>query len=149
VALVVVVGCVIEKEGKILLVQEGPGHRVTSARGTWNIPAGRVEAGTAIFENALREVKEEAGYDVELDDIVGIYENLHSAAGDHVIRINFRAHIVGGKPKFDGNEIADVKWFTPEEILAMPANKLRGIRETVEDFVKGHSLPLSFIGKYR
>jgi ADP-ribose pyrophosphatase YjhB (NUDIX family) len=144
-----VTGCVIEKGGKILLVQEGPEHPNALARGLWNIPAGKVEEKTLILENAVKEVKEETGYDVELDDVIGIYEKIHSTGGNHVIRISFRAHITGGELKFDGKEIGDARWFTPDEIFALPHEKLRGIRETIQDYMTGQSLPLSFVKEYR
>jgi len=55
-------GVVIKQNNKYLLVQE----RMTSQYGLWNWPAGKVDVGETIEEAAIREGKEETGYDVEL-----------------------------------------------------------------------------------
>jgi 8-oxo-dGTP pyrophosphatase MutT (NUDIX family) len=53
---------VIEKDGKFLLVQEG--H--AGAYGLWNWQQGKVEEGETIEEAAVREAKEETGYEVSI-----------------------------------------------------------------------------------
>lgn len=58
----IVSGVVIEKDGKYLLVQE----RQPKARCMWNLPAGRVDEGDTLEQTAIREAKEETGYDVKL-----------------------------------------------------------------------------------
>ena len=55
-------GCIIEKDGKYLLVQEAQKH----VYGLWNLPAGKVEEGYTIAETAVKEAKEETGFDVEI-----------------------------------------------------------------------------------
>ena len=94
----VVVGGVIEKNGKFLLVQEAK----EKCRGKWNIPAGHLDPNESIFDGAKREVKEETGCDVELTGVLQI--------GNRVLK-----EII----EYDKNEILDVKWFTYEELLNM------------------------------
>ena len=53
----VMVGGVIEKEGKFLLVQEAK----ENCKGKWNLPAGHLEINESIFEGAKREIFEETG----------------------------------------------------------------------------------------
>lgn len=57
----VVVGVVVEKDGKYLLVQEAK----ASCRGKWNLPAGHLDPGETIIDGAKREAKEETGSIVE------------------------------------------------------------------------------------
>ncbi|MCD8049288.1 MAG: NUDIX hydrolase [Clostridia bacterium] len=52
------------EEGKILLVRESDG--------LWSLPGGWVDAGLSVGENAIKEVKEEAGLDVKLDFVIAI-----------------------------------------------------------------------------
>jgi len=52
-----VVGAIIEKEGKILLVKETK----KVAKGLWNHPAGWIDVGENPFEAVKREVNEKVG----------------------------------------------------------------------------------------
>ena len=64
----VIVGAVIEKEGKYLLVQEAK----ESCRGKWNLPAGHLDPGETMADGAKREAKEETGCEVELTGVCQI-----------------------------------------------------------------------------
>jgi 8-oxo-dGTP pyrophosphatase MutT (NUDIX family) len=108
----VVAGCVIRQDdGKYLLVQE----KQPKVYGLWNLPAGHVDKGEAIEDAAIREAKEETGYDVELGDKIGIYhETIESP-----VRHAFNARIVGGALNIQEDEILDAGWFSYEEITTM------------------------------
>lgn len=108
----VVAGCVVIREdGKYLLVQE----KQPKVYGLWNIPAGHVDKGEAIEAAAIREVKEESGYDVELGDKIGIYQETVESPVRHA----FRATVIGGALKIQPEEILDANWFSYDEITAM------------------------------
>jgi len=114
----VVVGCVIKKDGKYLLVQE----KQQKVYGLWNIPAGYVDKDEAIEHAAIREVKEETGLDVELDEQIGLYHEEVKKPVKHI----FKAHIISGDLKAQEDEILDVKWLTFVEINALnKQDKLR------------------------
>ncbi len=112
-----IAGCVVEQNGKFLLIQEAK----PSVYGLWNIPAGHVDRGETAETAAIREVKEETGYDVELREKLGVYTTA-SGRRVHV----FKAHILSGALFTPDDEILDAEWFTYDEILAMQhANQLR------------------------
>lgn len=113
----VAAGVVVKQDGKYLLVRE----KKPEAHGLWNLPAGRVEEGQTIESTAVREAKEESGYDVELIRHLAIF---HSS-GDIACKHAFEAKIVGGELKIP-EDMLDVKWFTYGEIVAMK-DKLRDI----------------------
>jgi len=115
----VVAGCVIRREdGKYLLVQE----KQPKVYGLWNLPAGHVDKGESIEHAAVREAKEETGYDVELADKIGIYHETVASP----IRHAFTANIVGGELKIQPEEILDAGWFSFDEITKMKQDgKLR------------------------
>lgn len=115
----VVAGCIIrDKEGRYLLVQE----MQPKVYGLWNIPAGHVDKGEEIEAAAVREVKEETGYDVKLGEKIGIYHETVESPVRHA----FLAEIIGGELKAQANEILDVNWFSFEELTRMRNNgKLR------------------------
>ena len=106
----VVAGVVIRQAGRYLLVQENrPG---TPVHGLWNWPAGRVDVGVTIEETAIREAKEETGYDVTLLRKLGIHQQTATDSAKHA----FEARIVGGVLDWPRDEILQAKWLTLEEI---------------------------------
>lgn len=113
----VVAGVVIKQDNKYLLVQE----KQPKAYGLWNFPAGRVDVGDTIEQTAVKEAKEESGYDVELIRKLGIFQDNATDAVKHA----FLSKIIGGELNFPKNEILDAKWFTFEEIKKME-DELRG-----------------------
>lgn len=107
----IVTGCIIYRDGKYLLVQE----QQPKAYGLWNLPAGHVDRGESIKAAAIRETKEETGYDVELVKQINIYHEEATAPIKHV----FLANIVGGNLAIDNEEILQIKWLTYDEIIAL------------------------------
>lgn len=110
---IIIVGGIIEKDGKFLLVQEAQ----EKCRGKWNIPAGHLDPNETIFEGAKREVYEECGCEVELTGILQIGNKV--LPNDVFVSVIFATKLIDENIKFDNSEILDVKWFTYEEILSM------------------------------
>lgn len=66
----IIVGAVVEWEGRILLCRRAIEPRV----GFWTFPAGYLELNETTAAGASREVWEEAGARIEIGSLVGIYE---------------------------------------------------------------------------
>lgn len=114
----IIVGGIIEKDGKILLVQEAK----EKCRGKWNIPAGHLENSESIIEGAIREIKEECGCDVEINGILKIGNIV--LKDNNVILIVFATKLISNNIVYNKDEILDVKWFSYDEIINMK-NELR------------------------
>lgn len=109
----IVAGCVIKQDGKYLLVQE----KQEKVHGLWNVPAGWVDKGEEIEAAAIREAKEESGYDVELEGEIGVYHEDSKRPVKHA----FKARITGGELNIQEDEILDAKWLTYQEIEQLNA----------------------------
>lgn len=108
----VVAGCVIRRDdGMYLLVQE----KQPKVYGLWNLPSGHVEKGETIEAGAAREAKEETGYEVVIQDEVGIYHETVESP----IRHAFTAKITGGEMMVQEDEILAADWFNFDEITKM------------------------------
>lgn len=112
----VIVGVVVEKDGKYLLVQEAK----ESCRGKWNLPAGHLDPGETIIKAAVREAKEETGCDVEPTGICQIGNR--ASANEVFVSVIFTAKLLHENIAFDTAEILDAKWFSYEEIVAMKSD---------------------------
>ena len=55
-------GVLVRKNGKLLLVRE----KHTTAKNLWSFPLGFIEKGENMKDAAVREVREESGYDVRI-----------------------------------------------------------------------------------
>lgn len=114
----VVVGGILEKDGKFLLVKENQ----EICKGKWNVPAGGLDENESLMEGAKREIYEETGCKVEITGILEIVNEI--LEGVNVVCFFFDTKIIKENIKADGEEISNVEWFTYEEILNMK-DKLR------------------------
>lgn len=121
----VIVGAVIEKDGKYLLVQEAQ----EKCYKKWNIPAGHLDFNESIEQGVIREVKEETGCDVELNGILYIANKI--VEDDIFVMIIFSTKLINENIKYDKNEILDVQWFSYDEIINEMDDKLRKL-----DYIK-------------
>jgi ADP-ribose pyrophosphatase YjhB (NUDIX family) len=135
----VIAGCVVEKDNKILMVQEG----LDFCYGQWNYPAGHVDEFENITDAAIREVKEETGLDVKLVGLLPICETKLKNE-THVI-IRFVAEVIGGEINFDSKEIIDVKWIDIDTIKNMTEKELRNYevgKNIIKDYVEKKIYPI-------
>jgi 8-oxo-dGTP diphosphatase len=109
----VAVGTIIRvDDGRIVLVRRAiePGY------GLWVFPGGYVDRGESVTGAAIREAREEAGLDVELERLVNIY----SYADRSLIVIVYAARAIGGDLCVD-EECLEAQVFAPSDI---PWNQL-------------------------
>jgi ADP-ribose pyrophosphatase YjhB (NUDIX family) len=124
---------VVDGENRILLQRR-------SDSGNWALPGGVMDIGETFAESALREVKEETGFDVRIDRIVGIYSDPGHvfAYDDGEVRQEFSiclaCSIVGGELAVS-NESTDVRFFTASEIQDLTMHE--SIRRRIRDFLTG------------
>ena len=104
----------------------------------WALPAGRVEPGETYEQAAIREVREETGYEVELERLVGSYwrPQLGERGGDKM-RV-FAGRVVGGDPSVHDSESLEVRWFPLD---ALPKPLFRFSREHIEDACANSEVP--------
>jgi phosphatase NudJ len=144
-----VVGAILEKDGKILLVKESGSFD----KGKWSHPAGWIDVGEHPVEAMKREVREESGYGFEPTHLLGVYSlvrkdaELKIGALPHAIKLIFKGKILNDTPHPLEEDVTETKWFAPEEIYAMDGNTLRDedIKKMVRDYFDGREIPLNVI----
>ena len=143
---VIVVGGVVERGGKYLLVQEAR----ASCRGKWNLPAGHLDVGEDILAGAQREIKEETGCTVELTGVCQIGNRKRKDLA--FVAVIFTAKVTDDQIRINfPEEILDVKWFSYDEILAM-REQIRNpdlLIGAVDNQRQGLVAPLEIVKLYR
>lgn len=108
-----------DADGRVLLVYEVDSD-------AWSTPGGSVDVDEAPDDAARREVFEETGLTVRLDGIVTVLGGpefrSHYKNGDEVAYVAtvYRAAVVGGQPRPDGDEVTAAEWFSIDALASLP-----------------------------
>lgn len=113
-----------DPEGRMLL----PHYHEPGFASAWTLPGGGIDPGEDPVDAAVREVFEESGYHVKVEELLGIDNRVvpgdrrtPSSGRDGIplqsLRIIYRAHITGGELTVEADgSTDDVAWFTQPEI---------------------------------
>jgi len=106
------------KDDKILLVQEISDER-------WAMPGGWADVGDIPSEVAVRETKEESGYDVKPTKVIGVYD-ANRLGGQleffHAFKIVFLCELIGGEAA-TSDETQDVSFFNFNDLPTLSLNR--------------------------
>ena len=103
----VVVGCIPEMDGKILLCRRA----IEPCAGKWTLPAGYLENGETVAQGARRETLEEAGARIEIIAPYALYNISYVSQ----IYVMFRARLINRHFEA-GSESSEVRFFMEKEI---------------------------------
>jgi ADP-ribose pyrophosphatase YjhB (NUDIX family) len=102
---------VVFKENKILMVRE-------NTDGNWSLPGGWADIGLTPSEVAVKEVKEETGFDVKAVKLLAVFDKKchpHPPSPFHVYKMFIQCEIIGGQP-MEGIETSAVGFFAENEL---------------------------------
>lgn len=128
--------------GEILMVQEAKDH----VHKKWDFPGGGFEDGESVIECTEREVLEETGYKVEIEELVGIYKEKPLKDHPETIVFVFTANInedIARKEELE-DDVLDVKSLRPEEIHELDLREENRL-EILEKYQKGETYPLDLL----
>jgi len=105
---------VIFKDKKILMVKE-------NTDGNWSLPGGWGDIGLTPSEVAVKEVKEESGFDVKATKLLAVLDKKchpHPPSSYHVYKMFIQCDIIGGQAK-EGIETSEVEFFAENELPSL------------------------------
>lgn len=106
---ILAVGAVVVKDGKVLLARRGeePG------RGLWTLPGGAVHPGEELKAAVARELREECGIEVAVEEIAEVVERMIPDADGrmryHYVILDYRATWLRGDPA-PSEEVEEARW---------------------------------------
>jgi len=138
----IVVGCVPERDGKILLCKRA----IEPRYGFWTAPAGFMELGESIAEGAARETLEEACAEVKIGRLFASVDLVYAGQ----IHLFFTAKLIGDFAP--GDESLDVALFDdaniPWDKMAFSSNRF-ALEKHIEDGGEDNGVHLHVINKKR
>ena len=104
---------VLDEDGRILLARRAYEPDV----GKWDVPGGFLEEGEDPVEGLRRELREEAGIEIDLGDFVGVFTDTYGEPPDatHVLNLVWEARIAAGDPT-PNDDVSELRWF-PKDAL--------------------------------
>jgi 8-oxo-dGTP diphosphatase len=99
---------IVEQDGKFLLIDRSDGLGYT-------IPGGIVRYRETVEHCVLREAREETGYTVTIDGIVGVYSSIERDPRFRAVSIAYKGAIVSGSVQESGE--GKPGWYMPEEVF--------------------------------
>lgn len=137
-----IVGTIILKDGKILMVKEAK----EKCYGKWAFPAGHIEPNEAIYDGAKRETYEETGCTVELKKAFPVF--LKNTNDSKIIMMHFLSDLVNEENSYDKDEILETKWISIDEIKNMDEKEFRSsavVKQIINDIEKQNLYDLDIV----
>jgi 8-oxo-dGTP diphosphatase len=109
------VGGVVISDGRVLLVRRGS----PPLQGQWSIPGGSLEVGETLLEGVRRELAEETGIDVRVQNLVEVFERIdRDPSGKtryHFVVLDYLCEVVQGAARA-GSDVTEIAWAAPSEL---------------------------------
>jgi ADP-ribose pyrophosphatase YjhB (NUDIX family) len=95
----------------VLLARRG----VEPFLGLWDIPGGFVVPGETLEDAVRRELREEAGVEIEVGRLVATVPDVYGDDGDPTINAFFECRLAAGEPRPD-DDVAELRWFALRDL---------------------------------
>lgn len=121
-------------QNRILLVQE-------RADNCWAMPGGWADVGDLPSDVAIRETKEESGFDVQPKKIIGVFDANRSGRPlefFHAFKIIFMCELIGGEAT-DSEETLEAKFFPFDNLPPFSQNRTN--QKHIDEILKHLSNP--------
>jgi mutator protein MutT len=128
-----------ERGDEILLLKRAEGSALA---GQWFIPGGMVELGERPEDAALRELREEAGVEIDGDlEIIGCYPMF--VYGYDMLQISFRGRVAEGSEVVISHEHDGAQWAKASDMRALLTD------EVIEQIAQGREQVITLLGHIR
>ena len=108
-----VVAVIVNENRQILLTK----RNIPPFQGEWVMPGGKIDLGESIIDAVKREVLEEVGLDVEVQDLLNVFEHITPGEDNcHFIILYYRCLPVSSEITHNQNEVEEAQWVSPADL---------------------------------
>ena len=111
---IIVKSLVINEKGEVLFVRRKIGE-IKQANNKWEFPGGKIDFGELPEQTAIREAKEESGYDVKIKYILPKLISSKWVSPEREaqqILVCYVCNLLGGKSTIPNHGVSEIKWFS-------------------------------------
>lgn len=103
----------LDDEGRVLLAR----RRIEPFKDKWDFPGGFLDEEEHPRDCVRRELREEAGVEIELLELLGVWIDRYGGNGSAAVTLNFywTARIAEGAPE-PRDDVAELRWFAPSQV---------------------------------
>lgn len=111
-----VVAVIVDDEQRVLLTK----RNIPPFQGLWVMPGGKIDLGEPILAALHREVLEEVGLEVEVEDLIDVFEHLSPEATNHFIILYYLCRPMACIIRHNPFEVDEAQWVSKEELGNYP-----------------------------
>jgi mutator protein MutT len=115
------VGAIISNSaGEVFLARRG--NEARNERGKWEFPGGGVEFNETLEQALVREVREEYGFEIEVQELLDVVDHIIPAEKQHWVSPSFLCRVKSGTPRIrEPLKCSEIGWIDLDRI---PENQL-------------------------
>jgi 8-oxo-dGTP diphosphatase len=112
-----VVAVILNSDGEVLLTK----RNIPPFQGEWVMPGGKINLGEPISTALQREVREEVGLEVAVEDMVDVFEHVTPGADNyHFVILYYRCRPLSCAISHNHEEVAEARWVPGNELQNYP-----------------------------
>jgi 8-oxo-dGTP diphosphatase len=112
-----VVAVIINSDGEVLLTK----RNIPPFQGEWVMPGGKIDLGEPINSALQREVREEVGLEVEIEEMVDVFEHVTPGEDNyHFVILYYRCRPLSCSISHNHAEVAEARWVPGQELQNYP-----------------------------
>lgn len=117
---ILAVGALVTRGDCVLLVQRAN----PPMAGEWAVPGGKVEFGESMAAAVRREILEETGIDVEVGEMVYMFESIAEDGSYHYAVFDYLAQAIeSNKTPIAADDALDARWVSLDDLASLPVSK--------------------------
>jgi ADP-ribose pyrophosphatase YjhB (NUDIX family) len=118
-------------DGRILLGRRA----IDPHRGLWDTPGGFTMPGESLEECVRRELREEAGVEIEVGRLVITVPDFYGDTGEATVNAFFECRLLSGEPQAD-DDVAELRWFDRDALPPPDELAFDGVRSALAAWLR-------------